>query len=89
MTVSYDFAYNWYSGSSWEGIYDYIKGSDSLQPNFLAVLFNSLIFLATLSMGWFDIIPAKYITGIICEQGIIKPKDIGKIIKKSYPFLLK
>jgi len=37
----------------------------------------------------FDIIPAKYITGIICEQGIIKPKDIGKVIKKNYPFLKK
>jgi len=37
----------------------------------------------------FDVIPAKYITGIICEQGIIKPKDIGKVIKNNYPFLLK
>ena len=37
----------------------------------------------------FDIIPAKYITGIICEQGIIKPKDIEKIIKKNYSFLKK
>ncbi len=35
----------------------------------------------------FDIIPAKYIKGIICEAGIIKPKDIKKLVKKTYPLL--
>ncbi|MBL7141806.1 S-methyl-5-thioribose-1-phosphate isomerase [Patescibacteria group bacterium] len=35
----------------------------------------------------FDIIPAKYIKGIICEAGIIKPKDIKKLAKKIYPLL--
>jgi len=35
----------------------------------------------------FDIIPAKYITGIICEEGIIKPKEIKLAVKKNYDFL--
>jgi len=35
----------------------------------------------------FDKIPAKYITGIICEQGIIKPAAVKKTVKKVYPFL--
>jgi len=35
----------------------------------------------------FDKVPAKYITGIICEFGVIKPKDIKKTIKKHYPWL--
>ncbi|OQX71397.1 hypothetical protein B6D52_01645 [Candidatus Parcubacteria bacterium 4484_255] len=37
----------------------------------------------------FDIIPAKYITGgIICEYGIIKPKNIKMAVKKNRPFLI-
>lgn len=32
----------------------------------------------------FDMIPAKFITGIITEYGIIKPKDIKKAVKKHY-----
>jgi ribose 1,5-bisphosphate isomerase len=35
----------------------------------------------------FDKVPAKYITGIICEFGIIKPKNVKKTIKKYYPWL--
>ena len=35
----------------------------------------------------FDTIPAKYITGIICEFGIIKPNHINKFVKKNYPWL--
>lgn len=35
----------------------------------------------------FDKVPAKYITGIICEFGIIKPQDVQKTIKKHYPWL--
>lgn len=35
----------------------------------------------------FDIVPAKYIKGIICEAGIIKPKDVKKYLKKTYSFL--
>lgn len=37
----------------------------------------------------FDMVPAKFITGIITEYGIIKPKDIKKIVKKNYPRMLK
>jgi len=37
----------------------------------------------------FDIVPAKFITGIITEYGIIKPKDIKKIVKKHYPWMVK
>jgi len=35
----------------------------------------------------FDIVPAKFIKGIICEAGIIKPQEIKKHLKKIYPFL--
>ncbi len=35
----------------------------------------------------FDTIPEKYITGLICEAGLIKPRDIRKYLKKIYPFL--
>lgn len=37
----------------------------------------------------FDMIPAKFITGIITEYGIIKPKDIKKVVKKQYPRMVK
>ncbi len=37
----------------------------------------------------FDIIPAKFITWIITEYGVIKPKDIKKSVKKWYPWMLK
>lgn len=35
----------------------------------------------------FDIVPAKFIKGIICEEGIFLPKEIKKIIKKTYPWI--
>lgn len=35
----------------------------------------------------FDKIPATYITGIICEFGIIKPKAVRKLVKKHYPWI--
>jgi len=35
----------------------------------------------------FDCIPIKYITGIICEAGVIKPEAVKKTVKKVYPFL--
>jgi len=35
----------------------------------------------------FDVVPSKFIKGIICEFGIIKPKEIKKYIKKYYNFL--
>lgn len=37
----------------------------------------------------FDMVPAKFITGIITEYGIIKPKDIKKTVKKHYPWMAK
>jgi methylthioribose-1-phosphate isomerase len=37
----------------------------------------------------FDMVPAKFITGIITEYGIIKPKDIKKYVKKYYPRMMK
>lgn len=37
----------------------------------------------------FDIVPAKFITGIITEYGVIKPKDIKKSVKKYYPWMVK
>lgn len=37
----------------------------------------------------FDKIPAQYITGIICERGVIKPKEAKKLAEQDYPWLLK
>lgn len=37
----------------------------------------------------FDMVPAKFITWIITEYGIIKPKDIKKSVKKWYPWMMK
>lgn len=36
----------------------------------------------------FDNIPAKYITAIITEKGLIKPKNIKKTVKEIYPWLI-
>jgi len=35
----------------------------------------------------FDRIPMKYITGIICEAGVIKPSQVKTYMKKIYPFI--
>lgn len=35
----------------------------------------------------FDLVPTKYITGIITEFGIVEPKDIKKIVKEKYPWM--
>ena len=35
----------------------------------------------------FDFIPASYIKGIICEAGIIKPEEAGRMAKKIYPWI--
>lgn len=37
----------------------------------------------------FDMVPAKFITGIITEYGIIKPKDIKKMVKQQCPWMIK
>jgi translation initiation factor 2B subunit (eIF-2B alpha/beta/delta family) len=37
----------------------------------------------------FDLVPAKFITGIITQYGVIKPKDIKKAVKKQYPWMMK
>ncbi len=36
----------------------------------------------------FDMVPAKFITGIITEYGVIKPKDIKKTVKKYCPWMM-
>lgn len=35
----------------------------------------------------FDKIPPKFIRGIITEFGIIKPRDIRKVVKEKYPWM--
>jgi ribose 1,5-bisphosphate isomerase len=35
----------------------------------------------------FDVIPAQYIEGIICEAGLIKPSQVAKKAKEIYPWL--
>ncbi|MCX6784834.1 MAG: hypothetical protein NTV81_02770 [Candidatus Komeilibacteria bacterium] len=37
----------------------------------------------------FDVIPAKYLTGLICERGVIAPREVKKSTAKEYPWLLK
>ena len=37
----------------------------------------------------FDIVPAQYIKGIICEAGIISPANIKREVKKNYPWLIR
>jgi ribose 1,5-bisphosphate isomerase len=36
----------------------------------------------------FDEIPAEWITGIICEDGIIAPPQLVKTVKKLYPWIM-
>ena len=36
----------------------------------------------------FDYIPYEYITGIICEFGVIKPMEVNDYIQKYYPWIL-
>ncbi|MCL2172389.1 MAG: S-methyl-5-thioribose-1-phosphate isomerase [Candidatus Bathyarchaeota archaeon] len=35
----------------------------------------------------FDVTPSKYIYGLICEKGIISPKNIFNVIQQFYPWL--
>jgi len=37
----------------------------------------------------FDVTPSRYIHDLICEKGIIQPKNAPKIIQQSYPWLIK
>ncbi len=37
----------------------------------------------------FDFIPARWISGIICESGIIKPTKVKTVVKKVYPWIYK
>lgn len=37
----------------------------------------------------FDKVPAKFITGIITEYGVIKPRDIKRMLKKNYSWMMK
>lgn len=36
----------------------------------------------------FDYIPNEYITGIICEFGVLKPHEVNRYIQKFYPWIL-
>jgi len=36
----------------------------------------------------FDTVPAKYITGLVCEFGVIKPSQVKKLVRKNYPWLI-
>ena len=36
----------------------------------------------------FDHVPAKYITGIITEFGVIPPDEVLKVVKENYPRML-
>ncbi|HCB51659.1 TPA: hypothetical protein DEP21_03740 [Patescibacteria group bacterium] len=36
----------------------------------------------------FDLVPAKYITGIITEFGVIRPENLLDEVKKHYPWMI-
>lgn len=37
----------------------------------------------------FDLVPAEFIAGIICEFGVIKPSQVKGLVEKNYPWLMK
>lgn len=37
----------------------------------------------------FDRIPAKFIKGIVCEFGIVRPRDIAYLVEKHYPWIFR
>jgi len=37
----------------------------------------------------FDQVPAEFITGIICEFGVIRPNQVKGLVEKNYPWLMK
>ena len=37
----------------------------------------------------FDVTPNRYISGIICEEGIIAPQSVTEVVNRSYPWILK
>jgi ribose 1,5-bisphosphate isomerase len=37
----------------------------------------------------FDKIPAKYIKGIICEFGVVKPNQVTALVRRHYPWLFR
>ena len=37
----------------------------------------------------FDRVPARYITGLITEFGIVKPSQVARLVKQHYPWLTK
>ena len=40
-------------------------------------------------LNWaFDCVPAKYITGLITEFGVIKPTQLRSLVQKKYPWLI-
>jgi hypothetical protein len=63
VTASYNFAYNWYSGSSWEGSYDFNPDSEGTQgaEGFLIGIGFILSTVAALSLGYLLIREKKLI----------------------------
>jgi ribose 1,5-bisphosphate isomerase len=37
----------------------------------------------------FDVTPSRYISGIVCEEGIIAPQSIVETVSRSYPWMIK
>jgi ribose 1,5-bisphosphate isomerase len=37
----------------------------------------------------FDRIPSKFIKGIVCEFGVVKPRDIAYLVEKHYPWIFR
>ena len=37
----------------------------------------------------FDFIPQRFITGVITEFGLVKPKEIAQLVSQNYPFIMR
>ena len=37
----------------------------------------------------FDVTPSRYISGLICEEGVVAPQSIVETVNRSYPWILK
>jgi ribose 1,5-bisphosphate isomerase len=37
----------------------------------------------------FDVTPCRYISGLICEEGVVAPQSIVETVSRSYPWILK
>jgi ribose 1,5-bisphosphate isomerase len=37
----------------------------------------------------FDVTPSRYISGLICEEGVIAPQSVAEVMRRAYPWVFK